>query len=296
MNATSPCLSTTPQSRPARGFTLIELLVVIAIIAILAAMLLPALARARCRAQGIQCMNNHRQLAIAWRMYTEENLDLLLFASGPGSNPNSHTNVWCSGALDFNNGNNSNWDPTVDIMQSPIWPYCQNSLGIWKCPCDRSYVTVGGVQKPRVRTMVMNTYLGAFGGKAITVGDVGTAMSNQRVYLKFTQLSNPGASRIFLFMDEREDCINWGNFLTDMTGFKPSSPVSYQFMDIPASYHCQANGLSFCDGHSELHRWRDSRTMPPLIPQQILFGGNKAIPSFNNKDIAWLQDHSTRPQ
>src|SRR5438105_15943722 len=98
-------LFTMKRPRPPRGFTLIELLVVIAIIAILAAMLLPALGRAKLKAQGIQCMNNHRQLAIAWRMYTEENQDVLLFASGPVTNPNNHTNVWCSGSLDFNNGN-----------------------------------------------------------------------------------------------------------------------------------------------------------------------------------------------
>src|SRR2546430_2313229 len=116
-------LFTMKRPRHSRGFTLIELLVVIAIIAILAAMLLPALARARCKAQGIQCMNNHRQLAIAWRMYTEENLDVLVWASADVATPNNPTNVWCAGSLDFNNANTSNWDPTVDIMKSPMWPY-----------------------------------------------------------------------------------------------------------------------------------------------------------------------------
>src|SRR3974390_418874 len=95
------------------GFTLIELLVVIAIIAILAAMLLPALSRGKQKAQGIQCMGNHRQLCLAWRMYTEDNRDMLLYASGATTAYDPMT--WCSGTLDFNPGNPSNWDPTVDI-------------------------------------------------------------------------------------------------------------------------------------------------------------------------------------
>jgi prepilin-type N-terminal cleavage/methylation domain-containing protein len=151
------------------GFTLIELLVVIAIIAILAALLLPALNRAKLKAQGIQCMNCHRQLALAWRMYTDDNRDLLLYASGnvtafePG--------VWMGGTMDFDPGNPSNWDPSVDIYQSPMWPYCGKNPTIFKCPADRSYVVVNGQNKPRVRTMVMNLYLGGFDGSGVGVFD-----------------------------------------------------------------------------------------------------------------------------
>lgn len=242
-------------------------------------------------------MNNHRQLAFAWRMYSEENQDVLLFSSGPaGAVPTPDQYAWCGGTLDFQSGNRSNWDPTVDIMQSPMWPYCNKALAIWRCPSDTSYVTVGGAQKPRVRTMVMNAYLGGFHGLPLTGGSLGAAMANQIVYLKFNQLSKPGASKIFVFMDEREDSINWGNFLTAMVGYSPYNSGSFEFEDIPAFYHGQANGLSFCDGHAELHRWRDARTMPPLLHQQILYNGLGAIPSPNNLDIAWLQDHSTRPQ
>src|SRR2546421_9402231 len=104
------------------AFTLIELLVVIAIIAILASMLLPALGKAKLKGQGIQCMSNHRQLALAWRMYSEDNRDVLLFATAtPGGPYGAYS--WVQGVLDFNGANRSNWDPEVDIKKSPMWPY-----------------------------------------------------------------------------------------------------------------------------------------------------------------------------
>ncbi|MDB6068088.1 MAG: xcpT 2 [Pedosphaera sp.] len=277
------------RSSKGRGFTLIELLVVIAIIAILAGLLLPALARAKLKAQGVQCMNNHRQLAFAWRMYAEDNHDALLYASG--TTVTDHTGVWVSGNLDFIASNRSNWDPQVDIYQSPMWPYCANNLNIWRCPADHSSVVVSGVVKPRVRTMVMNLYIGGFGG---TSG--GGVISPAYIwYFKYGDLAIPGASKIFVFTDEREDAINWGNFYTDMTGF-PNNPGVYKLADIPASYHGNAGGFSFGDGHAEIHRWLDSRTMPPLHPNTLIFNGSAETSSANNMDVAWLQDHATRPR
>ncbi len=204
--------------RTCGAFTLIELLVVIAIIAILPSMLLPALGKAKLKAQGVQCMSNHRQLALAWRQYTEDNHDVLLFASGDitGWEPG----VWMSGTLDFTPANNSNWDPSVDIFLSPMWPYCGHSLPIFKCPADTSFVVVNGDQKPRVRTMVMNLWLGGFYGSLPSFpGSTGVSDKTFRLYKKYGQLSIPGPSTIFVFLDEREDAINWGNFYTDMTGY-----------------------------------------------------------------------------
>jgi prepilin-type N-terminal cleavage/methylation domain-containing protein len=288
MKTNTACLFTRLRPQPLRGFTLIELLVVIAIIAILAALLLPALTRAKLKAQSVQCMNNNRQLAIAWRMYTEDNNDLLLFASSkPATSRDPY--CWCNGRIDFTT-NPSNWDPNVDIMQSPMWPYCGKSLALWRCPADRSFVMFGGLRKPRIRTMAMNCYLGGFSGDYYNLGD----MPRYKIYRKYSQLSPPGPEKIFLFIDEREDAINFGNFLTDMVGYSPTTPGSYALLDLPASYHGQAGGLSFCDGHSEIHRWRDRRTMPNLSDGSVIFDGNTPMSCPNNQDVAWLQDHTTR--
>ncbi|HZQ48267.1 MAG TPA: type II secretion system protein, partial [Verrucomicrobiae bacterium] len=148
------------------GFTLIELLVVIAIIAILASLLLPTLTRAKVKAQAIQCMNNHRSLMLAWKMYNDDNNDRLLYASADVFNStNVLPYVWVLGWINFNDPSNpSNWDVNQDIAKSPLWPYCGKSAAIWKCPADTSYVTVNGTNLPRVRSMSMNLWVGGFGG------------------------------------------------------------------------------------------------------------------------------------
>src|SRR5690242_1411673 len=128
------------QSKPSHaslrrgGFTLIELLVVVAIIAILASMLLPAMAKSKFKAQGVYCMSNHRQLCLAWRMYSEDNADQLLFASEDPYHPETSAAAWVTGTLDFNPANPANWDPNNNITPSPMWPCCGKSLGIWRCP------------------------------------------------------------------------------------------------------------------------------------------------------------------
>ena len=97
-------------------------------------------------------------------------------------------------------------------------------------------------------------------------------------------------------LDEREDAINWGNAIIDMTGYSPNNPGLYRFLDIPAAYHGNAGGFSFADGHSELKKWRDARTMPPVSDGSVIFDGSTPRSSPGNMDIAWMQDKTTRPK
>ena len=282
------------------GFTLIELLVVIAIIAILAAMLLPSLTRAKLKAQGIYCMSNHKNLMLAWRMYVEDSREVLPFTKGNG---NYDPYAWVNGWLDYTTSAD-NWDVNQDITKSILWPNCGKSPAIFKCPADQSTVDVSGKTLPRVRSMSMVAYVGGRGsgnGKLAALNwsqtTLGTTKGEARIYRKSSDMLDPGPVKTAVFLDEREDSINDGMFVIAMEGAALSpgaapTPASYGITDYPASYHGNAGGFSFADGHAEVKRWRDPRTTPPVQKRVNYSYQFKSSP--NNQDVAWMQDNCTR--
>jgi prepilin-type N-terminal cleavage/methylation domain-containing protein/prepilin-type processing-associated H-X9-DG protein len=255
------CKGTRFKQLRAEGFTLIELLVVIAIIAILAAILLPALSGAKIRAQAIQCMSNTKQMALGWTTYSGDYNDQLV--------PNGVNGDWVvsSPYLDWGTSTaNTNSAALMDPSQSLLAPYLKNDR-VFKCPSDVFEAQNGA----RVRSYSLNASLG---GKPTDAA----ADPNNRVFTfngtgctRESQLIYPGASSVFTFLDEHGDSIDDGVFHLDV-GQNPSGGSVY-FRNMPANYHNGAYSVSFADGHSEIVRFKvrstsgSSRTsLLPVIP------------------------------
>ena len=271
--------------REKRAFTLIELLVVIAIIALLAALLLPTLARAKARADVLHCMSNLKQLQNAWHMYANENSDFLAgndWQSEAGANGTMRGNSnWVTGWLDprqSDNTDNTNTLLLLDPQWASLGPYTK-SAKLYHCAASRVTAREGDGYYPVARTISMSGWMG-----------YNSTLWNQgwQLFQKTADLVRLSPGDALVFIDERDDSIDDGYFAIDM--------VVQQLANFPAGYHAGAGAVTFADGHAEIHRWRSPEV---LVRQQ---SGVEAVKheflpvSPNNADLVWLRTHATNPK
>ena len=261
------------------GFTLVELLVVIATVAVLSAVLLPALAGTRANGQAFQCQNNMRRLTLGWLMYQGDNNDKLM-----------EYKRWVYGVMDWSSSF-QNADTTYITATNTMATYIK-SAEVYKCPADVYQSSAN--RGPRVRSVSLNGTLdGGTGAGPTKVNQNGrTYFEARKVY----DLNTPGPAQIFVILDEHPDSINDGAFMLDAGLFPPQE----YWRDFPASHHNGAGSLSFADGHTEIHRWMEQQNRPvkistvlPVLYQNYATRTDspwgKPILSYD-KDYEWVND------
>ena len=273
------CLCTGEAGTGRAAFTLLELLVVVAVIAILAALLFPALSKAKGRALGIACLNNTRQLAVGWALYADDHDSRLAYnLGGTGvrriasvrTNLNWVNNVLTWSAQDADNTN------TATLTEASLGSYVSRAPGVYRCPSDHvlSEEQRAAGWSARVRSYSMNAMVGDAGDlsqQGFNINNPGYVQ-----FFKTTTIQQP--SQVFIFLDEHPDSINDGYFLNKAT--------YYKWIDLPASYHNGAAAFAFADGHSELHRWKDSDTKVPARAFATVLPLD--IPSGQGIDFHWV--------
>jgi prepilin-type N-terminal cleavage/methylation domain-containing protein len=273
--------SNLPERIRRRGFTLIELLVVIGIIGILAGMLLPALGRSKARTQAIFCLNNTRQLTMAWIMYADDHNGRLAYKLGGDVNRKTvaeKNNLnWVNDIMTWElNDDNTN---AALIAEASLGPYANKVVSIYRCPSDNvlSDIQRAAGWRGRVRSYSMNAMVG-------NAGDLSRSGVNQNNpdYVQFFTLSSiPQPAQIFVFLDEHPDSINDGYFI--------NKAYTWDWSDLPASYHNGGGCFSFADGHSEMHLWRFDSTKRPARPDAAQLP--ISIPKSDWDDFDWVTDH-----